>query len=644
MAFRQPQHRPQTSRQLSFPEPSEQEQRLPIASSPRKRSLEESEEWVLFSPSAAPSTTKTHTTSTERTRRTAVLSRLSDFGSLDTAAHSDQIDEEDDENITEHGSEPDDEAELDSLDDGLHAFREPSEVSSPRPRLDHSEGVFPTHDGFGTFGDSSAAIHQQLWQFERLQKRKQRRRTSSVQRTLDALDRMDEPSQESERIRRIEQWRLEQSRALLEEIERETRRMRRMSRVSASRSRADSLVPQTQTKSETAFSTTSIDAPPLSEALQPVVEQIEQTERQPSEEETKSFWQKFTERVIRDLIGIDENLLSIILGEDLSAECQAPPSSGEAPKADIAHAISFEDRDVDIPIEEAWQHRLLARIARELGILVHQLSEHPGAFSTYLRTHETPSYAGLPGTSTPTAPMLNSAELGTSSNHAHQSGTSPSGAFFQPTVHHSDASLWGIDEEDEPEAHAPLHPSLPTAAALQAEREYWEKELDIKMVFTFLKSRFSSRPPSPSPADDPASPSYPYPTDDRRPSANATFATSARRAALIRQHHPLTSTFRPAGPGSGPAHGPERRRESAHYAAQRHAHPHYATATATAAPLMRRIGHAHHTRTKSSSCASQSTRKSKRSAGGSSRNYWDIGGSGSLVGSASGVVGVWGEA
>ena len=73
---------------------------------------------MLFSPTAAPSAiTKTHTTSTERTPRTAALSHLSDFGSLDTAARSD---DQDDENITEHGSEPDDEAELDSLDDGLH--------------------------------------------------------------------------------------------------------------------------------------------------------------------------------------------------------------------------------------------------------------------------------------------------------------------------------------------------------------------------------------------------------------------------------------------------------------------------------------------------------------------------------------------
>lgn len=644
MALRQPTHRPQTSRQLSFQEPEPPELHLaPIASSQRKRTLDESEEWVLFSPTsnAAPSTAKTHTTSTERTPRTQGLSRLSDFGSLDTAAQStserieDGGDDDDDDDVTEHGSELDDEAELDSLDDGLHAFHEPSEVSSPRQRMamEVSGTVLPTHDGLGTFGDSSAAIHQQLWQFERAHKRKQRRRTSSVQRTLDELDRADELSQESERIRRIEQWRLEQSRALLEEIERETRRMRRMSRVSAaSRSRADSLAPQT--KSETNFSTTGVNTP-INEIPQSVFPQAEQQplqEEVQSEEETKSFWQKFTERVIRNLIGIDENILSIILGEELPAECQQPqpeslsPADATPKQADIAQAISLEDREADIPIEETWQHRLLARIARELGILVHQLSEHPGAFSTYLRTQETPSYAGLPGTSTPIATMSSSQEFSGSAPFTQHSTTSPTGVLFQPTAQlhqQSEASLWGIEEEPSDQPHALRRVTI-DPAALDAERDYWEQELDVKMVFTFLKNRFSSRPASPSNAL--AAPSFAggmHVPADRRPSAAAAGAAftsstqhSATRAALIRQHHPLASRSNKLPAPGEPA---ARRRPFG-----------------APAGVVRKM-HA------GSSCASQSTKKSKRS-GASSRNFWDIGGSGSLVGSASGQVGVWGEA
>lgn len=647
MAFRPPTHRPQTSRQLSFHEPDQSELQLaPIASSQRKRTLDESEEWVLFSPTSnvAPSTTKTHTTSTERTPRTQGLSRLSDFGSLDTAARSTSERIEDaggDDDVTEHGSEVDDEAELDSLDDGLHAFHEPSEVSSPRQRMamEVSGTVLPTHDGLGTFGDSSAAIHQQLWQFERAHKRKQRRRTSSVQRTLDELDQVDELSQENERIRRIEKWRLEQSRALLEEIERETRRMRRMSRVSAaSRPRADSLA--LQTKSETNFSTTGFNTP-VNEMPQPIFPQAAEQpfqEEVQTEEETKSFWQKFTERVIRDLIGIDETILSIILGEELPTEALEPqpdplsPEDATPRQADIAQAISLEDREIDIPIEETWQHRLLARIARELGILVHQLSEHPGAFSTYLRTQETPSYAGLPGTTTPIATMSSSQEFTMSAGFVQQSAISPTGIIFQPTAQlhqqQSEASLWGIDEEEEGGPQDFLrHPRRRRAsvdvAQMNAEREYWERELDVKMVFTFLKNRFSSRPPSPS--NDFAAPNFAggmHVPSERRPSAAFTSSTqqSARRAALIRQHHPLASRSNTV-PVLGEPSAVARRRA-------------YGGATAM------RLGRGLHARTGSSSCASQSTKKSKTS----SRNFWDIGGSGSLVGSASGQVGVWGEA
>jgi len=649
MAFRQPTHRPQTSRQLSFhePEPAEQLQLQPVPSSQRKRSLDESEEWVLFSPTA-PSTSKTHTTSTERTQ-TQAISRLSDFGSLDTAAQSAPEQLNDDDNVTEHGSEPDDEAELDSLDDGLHAFHESSEVSSPRQRmaLDVSRTVLPTHDGLGTFGDSSASIHQQLWQFERSHRRKQRRRTSSVQRTLDELDRFDELSHESERIRRIETWRLEQSRALLEEIERETRRMRWMSRASmTSRSRPESLAPQT--KSETNFSSTGINTPmaeiaqpvfPPSVLEQPVLQEVQ------TEEETKSWWQRFTERIIRDLIGIDETILSIILGEDLPTECQQSPqpaslSPEEAtPKQkDIAQAVSLENRDADIPIEQTWQHRLLVRIARELGILVHQLSEHPGAFSTYLRTQEMPSYAGLPGTSTPIATMSSSGELNSSGFAPYQSATSPTGIVFQPTAQlhqvQSEASLWGIEEETPEELLAASRRAGNTcAAALQAEREYWERELDIKMVFDYLKSRFSA-PTAADPADRPANMAAPHaaiPPPDRR--ASVATLHSARRAALIRQTHPLAAAARQSSS----------RRRSLHGAVP-------ATSTTTAAAAAAGLRPRLHARTASSSCASQSTRKSQRSSSGAaaggppSRNFWDIGGSGSLVGSASGQVGVWGEA
>ncbi|KAF2787876.1 hypothetical protein K505DRAFT_411194 [Melanomma pulvis-pyrius CBS 109.77] len=594
MAFRQ-HHRPQPSRHLSFhtPEPPAEVETVP--SPQRKRALEESEEWVLFSPVAPSTTARTHTTSTERTPRTAGLSRLSDFGSLDTAARSDQ----DDDDITCQGTE--DGEELDSLDDGLHAFHEPSEYGAPTSRLQQSgDTVLPTHDGLGTF-QPDGNMQEHMWHFERhAPRRRHARRRSSVQRRLDALDEAEELNQEQDRRQRIEKWRLEQSKALLEEIEKETRRRRRMSVVSATRSRKDSA----HHDEERTFSG--------------VARSVSDGQSESSEEssESLSFWQRLTRRVIRDLMGIDEVTLSVIFGEALPAEATATPKRdpGTGPSIDT----TLQTLDVSSFPGEPWEHRLLERVSRELGILVHQLSGHPGAFSTYRRTQETPEYAGLASTTPISVSTTNLSALPMTTSQP--SASSPASTQFAPTFPaqqtsniYSEASLWGIEEEGEVD---PLDSfRIPPAATVNAaeesarEREYWERELDVKMVFNFLIKRFSSRRPSIS-------------SQTRRslsaPGAdNETF--SARRAAIIRQHHPLVNqtTDRVAASSSKARESPKK--EAAVY------RTHFNPQTSLRSQVLR----------SSSSCASQSTKKSKRS-NGSSRNYWDLGGS---VGSGSVLAG-----
>jgi hypothetical protein len=184
---------------------------------------------------------------------------------------------------------------------------------------------------------------------------------------------------------------------------------------------------------------------------------------------------------------------------------------------------------------------------------------------------------------------------------------------------YSEASLWGIEEEpDEVDAMDTSQPD-PAAAVRAAaedaarEQEYWERDLDVKMIFNFLVKRFTSRRSS-------------TPTPARRPSVS-TYASdegaSARRAAMIRQNHPLVSrtTDRGLPTSSAGQHVREaKRRESSttyrtHYNSQ--------------------AGLRQKTLRSSSSCASQSTKKSKRS-GSSQRNYWDLGGS---VGSGSVIAG-----
>jgi hypothetical protein len=624
MAFRQPQ-RLQPARQPSFT-PAAEDTLSPTTSQLKRPLGDPQEEWVLFSP--APPSAKTATTSTDRTPRTVGLSRYSEVGSLDTAApQSDQHAEDAADNLT---TQDDEDADLDSLDEGLLAFHEPPDHGSPRARMIRSnETVLPAHDGLGAFAASST-IQDHLKQFERFGPKKKQKRRSSVQRTLDALREVDEADDEVERIHRVEKWRLEQSRALLEEVERETKRMRRLSRANSARSTTASN--NMQTKSETDLSVTSTHA---SQVMEPSMPEL--PEDGPPENE--SWWQRLTRRVIRDLIGIDEELLSVILGEALPEEAQTTTSSSAS--------VAEHKPDPLDAVEEApwyavsWQERLLERLARELGILVHQLSEHPGAFTTYLRTQETPAYVGLTHSAplpaatdyTPdpastisraVAPPFSSLSVPTSPHASARSSV-----LFQPTLAQqqgfADPSLWGIEEEDADVDMIGGPPGMLAAelGRLRREQEYWEQELDVRMVFNFLKSRFSrddgdddrARAFAASDLEHAHAPPYGFAPAGAGPAAphqhpqHPQPGAARRRAALIRQHHPLAG----------------RRRAGAGVRAKSVA------AAVPQAVVVAPRGSG------SESCASQSSKLSKRSGGAGSRNFWDVGGS--TVGSSAG----WGE-
>jgi hypothetical protein len=589
MAFRQ-QQRPKSSRQISYnaPEPAPD---AAAASQQLKRPLEASEEWILFSPTAPSTTARTQTTSTERTPRTAGLSRFSEFGSLETAAQS-----EDGDNGTFLGTEE----ELDSLDDGLRAFHEPSDYGASASRLVQSgETVLPTHDGLGEFL-TDATTQEHMWQFEQSRRRTTRRR-SSVQRHFSILDQVDEGNQEQERRQRIEKWRLEQSKALLEEIEKETRRRRRMSTLSASRSRIDS------TKQDTPRT---VPKPASS---------VAETQSDSSEEGSESFWQRITRRVIRDLIGLDEDTLSVIFGESLPEELSTPNLGSST---DFSAEKALEDAGIDPSTmsEDGWQTRILERVARELGTLVHQLSEHPGAFATYQRTQSAPEYAGLTSTTfKPTLPAEMSSVRPVSSQ---PTSDSPASAHFAPTFQqtphvYSEASLWGIEEEptevDPLDTRAPPATPANIAEDLVREREYWERELDVNMIFSFLVKRFTSRRSNVSSPPRKASSAPSNGTDET--------VDSARRAAIIRRHHPLVSrtTERRLPTSSSSTQHREMKRKDATY------RTYYNPQASLRHQKLR----------SNSSCASQSTKKSKRSSN-SARNYWDLGGS---VGSGSVLAG-----
>lgn len=594
MAFQQPQQRPQPLRQVSPAKPTVE---TPVPASPaRKRTIDESQEWILFSPAQNES-------NTSQTPRTAT--HFSDFGSLETHIRSQPIGDSQDNDLTCQGTEVDDDgAELDSLDDGLHAFHHPFSATSNH--LDQSGGtVLPTHDGFGTF-PPTAGLQEQLWQFERYNPHRKRhvRRRSSVQKKLDAMEEDQELDAEDERTARIEKWRLEQSRAVLEEIEKETRRRRRrMSRMSGTAGSIDLRASFHESAAAVMQRQDSV--------IHEEPETVKSEEEQPPSE---SFWQRITRRVIRDLIGLDENTLSVIFGESLPEEASPTPTQPSpiaiATASPPPSRVTFDDPGY------SWEVKLLNHIARELGVLMHQLTEHDGrAFHTYARAQLELDYAGLPARDVPRRqPSLRQKRRQQPDPVSHD-------PMFGPTISHPlspvdkpDTSLWGIEED-------PLEDSVDTTE-LEQQRDYWELEIDVNVIFSYLKRRFSSYP---QPTETNNSPSGVLPdswaTVPTVTSASAlgTSPESLRRAEVIRRQHPLVSR------AAERAAAQTRRRDSL---LKRHQ---------VQQILQKRPG--------SSSCASQSTKRSRRS--GSSRHYWDIGGSvGSPASGAamsSGALGGWGE-
>jgi hypothetical protein len=247
----------------------------------------------------------------------------------------------------------------------------------------------------------------------------------------------------------------------------------------------------------------------------------------------ETVWQRITRRVIRDLIGIDDSILAIIFGEGLPSEAELVLTDTEIPQSNQQPRTA---NDLTLArMSSRWEDRLLERVARELGILVHQFLEHPGAFSTYHRAEEIPGYVG--STRLPRSSDRCPSELGrlttvdNESSDKKVSPTSPADApHFSPTLLPPNtaehASNWGVDDPSFSVSSSRHH--LTEGELLQREREYWERELDVNMMFSFLRNRFRrggcSRPLQSTPPLPRTSPQ-----------------TNAARAAMIRQQHPLTS-------------------------------------------------------------------------------------------------------
>ncbi|KAJ2970036.1 hypothetical protein NQ176_g8373 [Zarea fungicola] len=356
---------------------------------------DQSQSWVLFSP-PTDVTTSSYLSETERSVDTPGRSRASHVGSHNTVARSSPVDDFrlsiassaiDDASL-------DDDAELDSLDSHLPEFRSQPGDHLPVRRnsmyATTTQPVFPVHDGLGSFRLDRPGLgrdaQEKIYQFERFNPKRIRVDHAEVSHMeLGAAE-----TQEAAKRERIEAWRLEHSRVLLDEVQRETRRRRKSL---ASMHRHQHSLPCDDNL--TWHDDDAIEGP----------------------EEEHGFLARITRTVVKDIFGIDERLLDILLGEAAVDDEDLSNTPRASQLNSIQPPTSME--------EESWQLRILETVSRELGKLVSHLSpHHPGAFSTYSRMQQMSlPYAGLPAI--PEAADQGSIEHGS---------TPPSAPEFQPTI------------------------------------------------------------------------------------------------------------------------------------------------------------------------------------------------------------------
>ncbi|KAK6542991.1 hypothetical protein TWF694_006922 [Orbilia ellipsospora] len=564
MAYRVPQHR-QTQPQHVKERPT-----LSSTGALGQSATADSEEWVVFSP-----TTDAQTLQTPTSGR---VSRISDLGSLHYDSYDDELEEEDEQDDDALEDDEEDDEDYDE-DIDLHGFRDP-----------YHQGpvMLPQHDGLGTF--PSAVSKQNAGEkFE--------------------YDAPPLVSRNSFTNARIQAWRMEQSKILLDEIERATKGRLGLRQTDAQRLEEDIV-----TMSDVGLE-----------------EANERALADPTDQE--SFWEKLRRRLVQDIMGLDDMVLQIIFGEALPLDFE---SVSGASTPTIGDGTGLKRMDA------VWEERLFERLARELGVLAQYYTPDvaKAAFSTYVTGNRDGSTsasmaaaaakARSAGTKTPTYTLYPS--LRSSSSRVSLDPLA-STHQFRPTIdreedNESHAASWGIED-------GPLNSSLHSAsseARVDAEivREYWEKELNVRMLFSYLKSKLATTTTTTS-----------TPATTRRPSSSSTTtaktipvptpssANKNRYSASLHHQHPLIS------------HAPKVNTKSKRIS--------------PIASLTSVLGVGMGGLRSGSSCASQSTTK-KSSGGGqktgsgpkgkgsvSSKHFWDVG---SNVGSSrSSCVGgpVWAD-
>ena len=280
-------------------------------------------------------------------------SPLSDFGSLNTIAHSEA---EDGSNAAALVTD-----EVDSLDEGLRAFQDPPlEILTARSNQNLG-AILPVHDGLGTFSPSRTPFDNRARspdigtpQHDTDVPRPTRLALSSD--SINVRQSTESAWLDEQRMRRIEQWRLEHSRYLRRQIREAKGQTDKRQRI----------------EKDEAYAKAELKDCPRSNP------QSDSTHRVPP---SSPIWQRFAQHIVQDLMGIDDSMLCLLFGEELL--CTEDTSVSDLQTSD-QHLHSPRD----------WQSRLLRRLQEEIQRLALQLL--PDDHSAPPLGSRNSEYAGIP--------------------------------------------------------------------------------------------------------------------------------------------------------------------------------------------------------------------------------------------------------
>lgn len=387
--------------------------------------------------------------------------------------------------------------------------------SDESPRTGYSEALMPAHDGLGSFAPSSIPVQRQIYSFERFNPRRavrtpvtaaslQRQEQHVVDRAVllaeqtpvevDLLAGMD-----LHRRKRIEQWTIESSRIVLEEVARESRR--RQLSVSGLAAAGDR--PRGGISLQRASSV----------AVSSIVEQ-------------RSFWDNLHTR-IQDFFGLDNEVLAAIFGEALiSRSTEKEGLAGEESEVRAHHRIETElQRLLDEPTAEGdagtvddpdvrWM-KLCDRVDHEMSILARHLRGIPK------RASEQPSQPlssdTLPTTQLQIVPLPPARHLSFTdttlqrSPAAYEYSEQPQSAYLD-----EDPDVSNLYEQQQRQQQDAIDES------------HWSARLGFRSTFEYLRQHLSSSLPSILPSLS----SSPVESLDDGPEAEGVRTPVGRRARL----------------------------------------------------------------------------------------------------------------